>query len=276
MGRARPGTLPAIGRRSRLTGAIVQRTNKADNRAVRIGCSGYNYPHWRGVFYPDDLPKKHWFDHYVQHFDCVEINNTFYKLPGADTFDRWREHAPPHFVYALKLSRYGTHQKRLKDPQQWIGNFTQVADRLGEHLGPILAQLPPNWKPDPDRLAAFLDADSGRHRWAIEVRDERWLVDEVYSVLREHGAALCWHDMIDGHPHVDTADFVYWRFHGSDRSRRYAGSYSPQALAAHAGRLAESLAAGREVYAFFNNDEHGCAVQDAQRLRRYLADRVPA
>jgi uncharacterized protein YecE (DUF72 family) len=123
-----------------------------------IGTSGYQYDDWRGRFYPEHLPKRQWFAHYAQHFDTVEINNTFYHLPGAGTFDEWRDAAPPGFRYALKYSRYGSHLKRLKEPEGHIGRFMAVAQRLGPLLGPILVQLPPHFNADAVRLDAFLRA----------------------------------------------------------------------------------------------------------------------
>ena len=235
---------------------------------VRIGTSGYQYDHWRGPFYPDHLPRRRWFEHYASRFDTVEINNTFYNLPKPETFDRWREQAPPGFLYVLKYSRYGTHIKRLKDPARHVDAFMERATRLREHLGPILVQLPPNWHADTRRLAAFLDATPRKQRWVIELRDPDWLREEVYGLLREHGVALCIHDMIDDHPRIVTAGFVYLRFHGN----HYAGSYSPQALSGAAQRIRRHLGDGLDVFAYFNNDEQGHAVANAMDLRRYVED----
>jgi uncharacterized protein YecE (DUF72 family) len=146
----------------------------------------------------------------------VEINNTFYRLPQAHTFDAWRVQAPADFCYALKFSRYATHFKHLKEPHEPIKRFLERADQLGKCLGPILVQLPPRWHVDTERLVGFLQAAPRLHRWAVEVRDPRWLCDEVYGVLRAHGAALCIHDALADHPQVLTTDWVYWRFHGVD------------------------------------------------------------
>lgn len=233
---------------------------------VRIGTSGYQYDHWRTVFYPGEMPKSGWFDHYAERFDTVEINNTFYSLPSAAAFDRWRKRAPAGFRYALKFSRYGTHMKKLKDPQCTIGAFLERAERLKSFLGPILVQLPPRWGADPGRLDRFLEAAPRRCRWAVEFRDAGWLKEEVYQVLRAHGAALCIHDMIPSHPRWLTADWTYIRFHG----RAYTGTYSHQALTAWARWITDRLAENRDVYAYFNNDDEGHAVRDAADLRRYV------
>jgi uncharacterized protein YecE (DUF72 family) len=235
---------------------------------LRIGTSGYQYDHWRGVFYPRELPKKRWFAYYAGHFDTVEINNTFYRLPSAQTFDAWRAQTPQSFCYALKFSRYASHLKHLQDPQASMQKFLDRASQLKEFLGPILVQLPPNWKPDTARLADFLEAVPSDYLWAIEFRDPRWLCDEVYTLLRSYATALCIHDLIDDHPRHITADWVYLRFHGIC----YGGSYTQQALTAQARELEQYLADGLDVFAYFNNDAHGYAVQNAADLRRYVQE----
>jgi uncharacterized protein YecE (DUF72 family) len=235
--------------------------------ALRIGTSGWHYDHWKGVFYPEELPKTEWFSHYAQQFDTVEINNTFYRLPEATTFDAWRKQAPKGFCYALKFSRYGSHIVRLKKPRGTIGKFLKRADRLGEFLGPILVQLPPNWKADPQRLAAFLKAASKNYRWAVEFRDRRWLCEAVFAILKEHNCALCIHDMLDDHTRLVTADWVYLRFHGT----HYSGCYSSEKLKGEARWIKQQLAAGKDVFAYFNNDAQGYAVKNAAELRDYVA-----
>jgi len=239
----------------------------------RIGTSGYQYDHWQGVLYPEDVPKRRWFDVYAETFNTVEINNTFYHLPKAKTFDRWRDRAPEGFQYVLKYSRYGTHMKRLKDPggpEGHIATFLGRAERLGPLLGPILVQLPPHWHVNVDRLEAFLDAAPAGHRWALEFRDRSWLCDAVWDALRRHNAALVVHDMLQDHPREVTADWVYLRFHGTSDAVPYGGNYTSQALGGAARRIRRHLAEGRDVYAFFNNDAQGCAVRDALNLRRYV------
>jgi len=235
----------------------------------RIGTSGYQYPHWKGRFYPEDLPKKAWFDHYAGRFDTVEINNTFYKLPQPETFRHWREAAPEGFQYVLKFSRYGSHIKRLREPGEPIERFLEVADELGPSLGPILVQLPPKWQANPERLEGFLAAAPADHRWAFEFRDESWLDESVFAVLERHGAALCIHDMIERHPRRLTAGWTYLRFHGE----HYAGSYSHQFLTAEADRIAALLRDSIDVHAFFNNDEEARAAEDAQTLERLVRQR---
>jgi uncharacterized protein YecE (DUF72 family) len=235
---------------------------------IRIGTSGYQYDHWKGVFYPKEIPKKHWFAYYATHFDTVEINNTFYRLPQDKTFEAWREQAPPGFCYALKFSRYASHFKRLQEPHEPINRFLGRARRLQEFLGPILIQLPPHWNVDSDRLADFLKAASGAHRWAVEFRDPRWLCGEIYAILQHYNAALCIHDLIHNHPRHITANWVYLRFHGAS----YGGSYPQQVLKAQARHIAQYVADGLDVFAYFNNDAYGYAVQHATDLKHYLRE----
>lgn len=181
----------------------------------RVGTSGFQYDHWRGVFYPEGLPKKKWFAYYTKHFDTVEINNTFYGLPTEESCVGWRAQAPPGFCYGLKFSRYGSHLKRLKEPRRTIKVFLQHAHRLRKSLAPILVQLPPNWDVNTGRLQGFLTAAPRSVRWAFEFRDRRWLCEAVFSLLPRHDAALCIHDMIEEHPRRITASWIYLRFHGN-------------------------------------------------------------
>lgn len=229
---------------------------------MRIGASGYKYDHWKGLFYPESLPKTRWFEHYSRLFDTVEINASFYRLPRPATFEKWRRAAPAGFCFAVKYSRFGTHLKHLKDPETHVPRFLESAERLDERLGPVLVQLPPRWAPDLPRLRAFLETLPRQHRWALEIRDPRWLTDELYDLLRSFNVALVQHDMIPRHPEVVTADFVYVRYHGN----RYAGSYDVAFLRAEADRLLEHR---EEVFAYFNNDVGGHAVFNALDLKGF-------
>jgi len=238
---------------------------------LRIGTSGYQYDHWRGVIYPEHGPTRDWFSLYAERFDTVEINATFYHLPADSTFDSWRERAPGRFLYALKFSRYGSHMKRLLEPEATIGTFVERARRLGPTLGPVLVQLPPRWKAAPRRLEAFLEATPRDLRWTFEFRDESWLSPEVLRLLERHRAALCVHDKIPGHPDEPTTSWVYVRFHGHVPQ----GRYSADRLKKVARRIESWLGRGLDVYAYFNNDPEGHAVRDALRLRRMLAPSSP-
>lgn len=238
---------------------------------LRIGCSGWVYKDWRGVVYPEKLPQRLWFQHYATLFDTVEINNTFYRLPTVEKVEGWAAQAPPGFEYALKLGQFGSHRMKLRDAVTWLPNHLDRVERLGRSLGPTLVQLPPRWKRNVDRLDEFLTAAPKHLRWAVELRDPTWLHDDVFEALRRHGAALCVHDLLEDHPWVFTTDWTYVRFHGPNAlQEKYYGLYGRDRLRACATRLAPLLADGCDVYAYFNNDWHGYAVDDAITLRDLL------
>jgi uncharacterized protein YecE (DUF72 family) len=243
---------------------------------LRIGCSGWNYPSWRGRFYPQAMPASDWLRFYVSVFDTVETNATFYRLPEAETFASWRGQTPPGFVMAIKASRYLTHLKRLIDPEAPIARLFERAQALGPRLGPVLYQLPGRFRPDVGRLDRFLAAlpralplaDGGEQplQHAIEFRDPSWYTDDVFARLDARGVALCLHDM--GGSAIDrlgVGPFTYVRFHGA--AGKYHGSYGDAALRSWAARLAAECQAGRDVYAYFNNDPDAIATRDARRLR---------
>ena len=196
--------------------------------ALRVGCSGWSYKDWRGVVYPAELPQRMWFDHYQQLFDTVELNSTYYRLPRATTVEGWAAAARPGFVFAVKLGAFGSHRMKLRDAATWLPNHLDRIERLGDHLGPTLVQLPPRWKRNADRLDEFLGTAPATLRWAVELRDPSWIHDDVFEVLRRHGAALCIHDLLDNHPFELTTDWTYVRFHGPDAlSTPYHGAYGP-------------------------------------------------
>jgi uncharacterized protein YecE (DUF72 family) len=238
-----------------------------------VGCSGWDYRDWRAGVYPADLPGHHRLTWYASRFRSVEVNSTFYGLPSVASVERWRGAVPPGFCFALKLSRFGTHRKHLREPETWLPRFVERAVLLGSTLGPVLVQLPPRWRPDPGRLDGFLE-EAGRQpvdRWAVEVRDPGWLRDDIFEVLARHDAALVWHDLLADHPEVVTASWVYVRFHGPEARRQaYVGRYPDARLRRWASTLTGHLAAGRAVYAYFNNDVGGAAFADAARLQDLL------
>jgi len=238
---------------------------------VWIGTSGWIYPHWKGRFYPEELPQKSWFGYYARFFPTVEINNTFYRLPEEQTFESWREQAPRSFLYAVKANRFLTHIKRLRDVQEPLERFMARARRLGSHLGPVLFQLPPRWKYHPDRLTDLLNALAGyrRVRFALEVRDADWLREEMFVILKRHRVAICIHDLIPEHPRPITAPFSYLRFHGA--GERYGGCYDEATLREYARWIVAQARAGISVFAYFNNDAYAYAVQNARTLTDLVA-----
>src|SRR5438445_9676038 len=223
--------------------------------AVRVGCSGWQYRHWRGDFYPADLPAHRWLDFYTSRFDTVEINNSFYRLPEAATFTAWRRRAPAHFVYAVKASRFLTHMKKLKDPAEPIERFFSRAKQLGSTFGPVLYQLPPRWPVNVERLRTFLEHVPKRRRQAIEFREPSWYSDEVFALLERHHVALCLHHMAgSASGRLRVGPFIYVRFHGASHHGRYGGRYNDDALESWAEWLAPHIRDGVAVYAYFNND----------------------
>ena len=241
----------------------------AANVRARVGCSGWQYRHWKGNFYPAELPQARWFEHYATVFDTVEINNSFYRLPEATTFAKWAAAAPRGFEFAVKASRFLTHMKKLKDPEEPIDRFFTRAGSLGRHLGPVLYQLPPGWKLDRARLEHFLQAlpDTAGH--VIEFRDPTWYTDEVYALLERHRVSLCLHDMPGSATgRIRIGPSIYVRFHGA--SGRYDGSYPDRRLGDWAEWLDGHLRRGVAVHAYFNNDIGGHAPRNAVVLRRLL------
>jgi uncharacterized protein YecE (DUF72 family) len=234
-----------------------------------IGTSGWVYRHWRGVFYPWDLRADQWLQHYAARFDTVELNNSFYRLPSEGAFQRWKEDAPAGFTYAVKASRYITHMKKLADVEEALPRFLERSRLLGDRLGPILYQLPPFWACNADRLRAFLDLLPTGLRHAFEFRHSSWLNETVFSLLEAHGAALC----IVSLPEFPcllraTAPFVYIRLHGAEA--KYGSCYSERELEWWAEQILGFLHDGKDVYAYFNNDACGYAVQNALRLRELI------
>ena len=242
---------------------------------IRIGCSGWQYKHWAADFYPAGLPQSRWFGHYALAFDTVEINNSFYRLPPAQTFAKWREQAPRRFLYAVKASRFLTHMKKLKDPEDPLHRFFENAKQLGPHLGPILYQLPPGWKLDLDRFEHFLRALPKGYRHTVEFRETSWYDDRVYALLQKHKVALCLHDMQGSATgRLAVGPFIYVRFHHG--TRKYGGRYPDDRLDEWADWLVERIADGLDVFGYFNNDTGGHAPRDAVRLRDRIHVRLEA
>lgn len=237
---------------------------------IHIGTSGWHYDHWIGRFYPGDLRGAELLPWYARHFDCVEVDSSFYRLPSAGTVAAWRNATPRRFRFAVKANRFITHMKKLKDPADTLPPFVAVLHEFADRLGPVLIQLPPHWRRDCARLAAFLDAWPRRLRVAFEFRDETWLDDRVYKMLHDHDAAFCISDLAGRcSPLAVTARLVYLRLHGPRRA--YSGSYDLRRLRKWAERLADWQSAGHDVWCFFDNDENAYAVRDASRLKQMLA-----
>ncbi len=238
---------------------------------VWVGCSGYVYKHWRGLFYPDKLPARQWLSYYAQFFPTVELNNTHYMMPTASTFEGWRENSPEGFLFAIKASRFITHMKKLKDPQEPLARLFERARLLGPKLGPVLYQLPPRWHFNAGRLETFLDALPKDAQQTIEVRDPTWLNPHFFSMLEQHGVAFCITSLpIYETPVVATAPFVYLRFHGAKEMYYY--EYSMDELKYWRDMVLRFASEGRQVYCYFDNDPNAWAVRNALELTRLLED----
>jgi uncharacterized protein YecE (DUF72 family) len=241
--------------------------------AVHIGTSGWSYDHWVGVLYPKSASSLERLDAYARHFQTVEVNNTFYRWPRDEVFSAWRERSPDGFVFSAKASRGLTQFRKLNEPEAWLERMESGLSRLGEKRGVTLCQLPPHFPINLDRLDAFLSVVPSGQKTAVEFRHPTWDVEETFAVLERHGAAYC---VMSGAnlPCVlrATADFVFVRLHGPDRSHMYAGSYSEADLRWWADRIGEWRSQGRDVYAYFNNDGHGHAVRNALRLRELVGE----
>ncbi|MBN1528076.1 MAG: DUF72 domain-containing protein [Thermoleophilaceae bacterium] len=237
---------------------------------VRVGCSGWNYDSWRGRLYPEGMGPSRWLGRYAEVFDTVEVNSTFYRLPSLRGVERWVEQTPDDFVFAVKASRYLTHVRRLRDLGAGLERFYERIDPLvrSGKLGPVVWQLPPNFRRDDERLAEALAAlPPGRH--CFEFRHPTWFEEPVYELLRRHGAAL----VVGDHPRWPfqarelTADWTLIRLHHGRRGRR--GNYSPSEVEEWAAQVAR-WARRADVFIYLNNDWEGFAVENAKLLKRLL------
>jgi len=235
---------------------------------VYIGTSGFSYSHWgKGIFYPRDLPQSQWFDFYSQRFGTVELNVSFYRLPKKDTFVNWRKRVGKNFVFSIKGSRYLTHIKKLKEPQEAIKNFFENAQGIKNGQDIVLWQLPPRFKANKERLAQFLKLLPQDWRYAFEFREESWLNKEIYQLLRKYQIAVVFQDYPQWPITAEiTASYVYLRFHG--KTRLYSSCYTETELKDWAKKIGYWRKEGLYVYAYFNNDALGYAVENAQFLKK--------
>ena len=237
---------------------------------IHIGTSGWNFGHWVGAFYPADIAGKDMLPAYAKTFHTVELNNSFYGLPDQKSVKTWTSKTPEKFVFSCKASRYITHMKKLKDPQDGINHLFAALKPFGQKLGPILFQLPPNWHVNTQRLEAFLAALPDNHSYTFEFRDHSWLCDKVYEMLQEHAAALCFYDYQGFRsPEIPTADFIYVRLHGPGK-KAYEGSYDGRTLARYAQKFLNWAKDGKDIYCYFDNDQNAYAPFNAQNLMKSI------
>jgi uncharacterized protein YecE (DUF72 family) len=237
-----------------------------------IGTSGWHYEHWRDRFYPEKLSKDKWLEFYAGHFATVELNNSFYRLPSEPAFATWYHSSPASFTFAVKVSRFITHIKRLKDTEEAVDKFIARAKTLEEKLGPLLYQLPPNLHRNDELLESFLSALPRGMKHVVEFRHQSWLEEKIFEILHKYNIGFCVFDMPSlSCPLAATADFAYIRFHGS--SGLYFSCYSDEELADWAKKLANLATDLKAVYIYFNNDAEAFAVRNAITLRSYLENR---
>jgi uncharacterized protein YecE (DUF72 family) len=245
---------------------------------LHIGTSGFDYPEWVGRVYPRRLPAGERLAFYATLFPAVELNATFYRLPTRRQCEHWASQVPPDFRFAVKASRYLTHVLRLRQPEEAVGRMLDRIEPLGDRLGPVLVQLPPDLPVDAEALESTLrafdaSAPTGMPiRIALEPRHESWFVPEVEAILRHHGAALCRANRRgERSPDWQAADWRYIRMH--EGTAAPAGCYDSGDLAALATRLAREGLDNTADWVFFNNDGHACAPANARTFGR-LADRA--
>ncbi|MFX1314622.1 MAG: DUF72 domain-containing protein [Promethearchaeota archaeon] len=234
-----------------------------------ISTSGWMYNHWKGPFYPEKFPNSKMLKYYVKKFDTVEINSTFYRLPSINTVQKWMNETPEHFIFAIKANQFITHRKYLKDGQETTKKFFDIIKTLNHKLGPILFQLPPNWRINIERLKEFVEILPKQYLYTFEMRNASWYIQEVFDLLKKYNIALCIHDFTgDLLLEKITANFVYLRFHGP--LDLYYGKYSSTHLNQWAEKISKWLKQKIKVFAYFNNDAYGWAVENALEIKKIL------
>jgi uncharacterized protein YecE (DUF72 family) len=238
---------------------------------IQIGTSGWYYPHWQSRFYPDNLPKTKWLTWYATHFSCVELNNSFYRLPRKETIRQWVEQTPADFVFAVKANRLITHMKKLRNCKDTLDRFVDTIACFENKLGPVLFQLPPHWHINADRLEIFLEMLPRNLGYAFEFRDATWYDEKIYRLLLKYRIAFCLFDLAHFRsPEALTSDIIYIRLHGPDDA--YCGSYSIESLKEWAQKIINWNAENRLVYLFFDNDQNGYAAENTRMIRHLCSE----
>ena len=238
--------------------------------SIRIGTSGWHYKHWRDVFYPAQTPTREWLPLYAKYFDTVELNNVFYRFPTESAVLQWKSIAPANFLFAVKASRFLTHRKKLTGPPDAVGKFLDRAGLLGDKLGPILFQLPPRWRANPDRLASFADwLPADEYHFVFEFRDPSWYSDAVLRLLSERKLSFCVHDWDSARsPKLLTGRIGYIRLHGP--VGHYRGKYTLRQLRPWIDLICSWRSKVEQIFIYFNNDQEAFAIQNARQLKAAL------
>lgn len=240
-----------------------------------IGCSGYYYNHWKEIFYPGNLPKKQWLIYYSGHFNTVEINNTFYRMPDEKTIKNWYAITPEKFIFAVKGYRYFTHLRKFNIDREFRENlnvFQKTVSALEEKTGPLLWQLPRNFTGNIEKLSAFCKLLSTGFRHVFEFRNESWFVKEVFEVLSVYGHGLCIVSAPSSIPAIvaSSREFAYIRFHGE--GAWYRDNYSEEAIRRWKENLEQIKV--NTIYAYFNNDVNGYAINNAKSLISMFSESI--
>ena len=243
----------------------------SDHKHIHIGTSGWSYDHWKGPFYPDKIKGQDMLSTYAEHFQTVEINNTFYRLPSKETLKKWKDTVPDKFLFSVKANQYITHRKKLNDPAESIENFFDRIKILDEKLGPILLQLPPRWHKNRERLSEFIEVLPKEYRYVFEFRDKSWFSEDIIKLLSQTNCAFCIYDL-EGEetPEHVTTDFIYIRMHGP--GAKYQGSYSKNLLEEWTKKFARWGKDNKEIFCYFNNDYAGHAPDNAELLQKLVVD----
>ncbi|RLB74096.1 MAG: DUF72 domain-containing protein [Deltaproteobacteria bacterium] len=239
----------------------------AQPQQLKIGTSGWNYKHWKEIFYPAHISQKKWLEFYATRFDTVELNATFYRLPKVQTFQSWRKRTPEGFLWAVKANKFITHTRRLKDCQEPLKRFYSSAKGLEDKLGPILLQLPPSLKFDEALFTDFCSLLDSACDHALEIRHASWINERAFQIMSDHRIAFCISDTAGRYPFHEeiTTGFTYIRLHGS--KKLYASKYTTEELETWAKKLLDWKV---DAYVYFDNDFDGHAVQNAEELKKIL------
>lgn len=249
---------------------ITKLTNVSKQAGIYIGTSGWVYPGWIGNFYPEKIKPKEVLPFYMNVFNSVELNNSFYRIPKEEYVKMWRDTTPQDFVFSCKANRYISHMKRLKEVEETVDKLLHVFSCFEQKLGPILFQFPPYWPVNMERLAKFIAYLPKDFQYTFEFRHQSWFCDALYELLTRNRMALCFYDIKTYQtPEVVTGDFIYLRMHGPELEP-YQGAYSAETLAAYAAQITHWRGEGKAVYCYFDNTIKACAPVDAQRLRQQL------
>ena len=241
-------------------------------KKIYVGTSGYNYTHWINKFYPKDVPQKMWLEFYTQTFNSVELNVTFYRLPKDTVFQGWHKRTPRNFRFVIKGSRFITHIKRLRDCKEPLKLFMQRAAHLKNKLACILWQTPPNLSYDASIIKSFIThlKKWPQYLYSFEFRNESWFNEELYSIFKENNINLCIADSLR-YPskNILTSTFVYLRFHGKEDL--YRSKYSLKELKEWADKTKIWMKGKNKLFAFFNNDYQGFAVENALQFTKLIS-----